>query len=83
MARFSFSFRLRDWLADRVRGIQYPRQQYMPQSTQRPFFRYQMPLWQRIAALQLGLFTTLAGLLLSAAGLFVAYVFVKALFSIS
>jgi hypothetical protein len=40
-------FRVREWLADRYRWAQYPRQRFIPKQAPPPFFQHQMPLYLR------------------------------------
>jgi hypothetical protein len=40
-------FRAREWLADRYRWAQYPRQQFIPKQSPPPIFEHQMPLYLR------------------------------------
>lgn len=79
MTKLSIQFRLHEWLANHVKGIQYPRQQYLPDRSARPFFRYPMPWRQRIYLLQFGVIISLTGLVMSSLGLFFAHIVVRAI----
>lgn len=70
-------FRLHEWLAERVPGMQYPKPQVITRVPPPPLFKHQMPFWKRYL---LVLFASLAiplGLIV----LFFIGVFVWALFT--
>lgn len=75
----SIRFKVHSWLADHVKGVQYPRQEYMPNRPRAPFFKYPMPWWQRLAIFQLSLVALLVSSAMLAVGLLVAYVVIVAI----
>jgi hypothetical protein len=63
-------FRAREWLADRYRWAQYPRQRFIPKQAPPPFFQHQMPLYLRFGLVCFGLVAiSLAGIVLAFVGL--------------
>ena len=80
----SIRYRLHEWLADRLSWVQYPRQEYLSRDAmpkRRLFqFKYQMPWWERLVLIQLGLLVLFVGAALLVVGLFFGYVLLKAIF---
>ncbi len=82
----SLRFRLHEWLADHVKWVQYPRQQYIPTAQvparpRRPFFKYQMEWWQRLTLFYAGLLAIIFGLAFLAVGGAIFYMVLVAIFT--
>lgn len=81
----SFRYRFHEWLADHFGRVQYPRQEYLPHGgmpKRRLFqFKYQMPWWERLALVQIGLLMLVVSFGLLAVGLVFAYALVRAIFT--
>lgn len=78
----SIRYQVQNWLAERVKWVQYPGQTYMPRN--RPHkvgvFKFKMPIWQRVAMIQFGLVITLLAVICLSLGLVSAYIFAKIVF---
>ncbi len=79
-------FRLHEWLADHVRWVQYPRQQYISAKQaaprpKRPFWRYQMPWWQRLSLFYFSLLALIVSSALLVVGLVFGYFLLRAIFT--
>ncbi|MBB5189605.1 hypothetical protein HNQ50_000315 [Silvimonas terrae] len=82
MSTIPLRYRFQEWLADKTGWVQYPRQMHIPrQPIERLRFKYQMPLLQRIAILQLSILGLFIGLFFLGCGIFLCYVIVASLFS--
>jgi hypothetical protein len=70
-------YRLHEWCAERIPGVQYPRQQLITRVPPAPFFKYQMPFWRRYLLLLFALIAIPLGLLM----LFFAGLIIWAIFT--
>lgn len=43
----SLIFRLHEWCAERIPGVQYPKPQVILARPEPPLFKHQMPFWKR------------------------------------
>ncbi len=77
----NLTFHIQEWLADHVRWVQYPRQRFTPARPKRPFWRYQMPWWQRLSLFYFSLWTLIGSSILLAIGLIFGYFLLRAIFT--